>query len=207
MFLQCKNLFYVFDLSTQYFKISAYPLFKLNAFNTTGPRSFSQFAGGLLTDLLLFVRLLRVYTVAVLSLLHINPKETLWEVFNLTRLNCILCSYVWLSATRYHADACLTHPRTSGVDKEGQGRAQPPPQWVEGPPLWKDEIRGEIERGRWLCVILKSKIFFCKTHPENAGNRICGTLDFKIFRECPSKLWPWLRHCSAQPYLQNCITC
>ena len=37
----------------------------------------------------------------------------------------------------------------------------------------------------FLAVILKSKIFFAKSHPEKAGNRICGTLDFKIFPRNP----------------------
>ena len=37
---------------------------------------------------------------------------------------------------------------------------------------------------QWLCVIIKSKIFSGKSHPENVGKRICGTLDFKIFLGC-----------------------
>ena len=41
-----------------------------------------------------------------------------------------------------------TH-QCSGVDKGEARGAQPPPppQWAEGPPQWKDEIRGEIEGG------------------------------------------------------------
>ena len=35
-----------------------------------------------------------------------------------------------------------------------------------------------------LCTILSSKfrLYSAKSHPKDAGNRICGTLDFKIFR-------------------------
>ena len=36
---------------------------------------------------------------------------------------------------------------SSGVDKGGGKGGAQPPQWAEGPPLWKDEIRGEIEGG------------------------------------------------------------
>ena len=66
-------------------------------------------------------------------------------------------------------------------------------------------------------MTMSCKIFFsAKSQPENAGNRICGTLDFKIFRGSmptdparmarafgarispnpppPPKLRPWLRH-------------
>ena len=61
--------------------------------------------------------------------------------------------------------------------------------------------------------ILKSKIFSAKSHPQNAGNRNCDTLDFKIFRGSmppdPTRMTrafgartlltrnydPWLRHC------------
>ena len=32
-------------------------------------------------------------------------------------------------------------------------------------------------------TILKSKIIATKSHRENAGNRICGKLDFKFFGE------------------------
>ena len=35
-----------------------------------------------------------------------------------------------------------------------------------------------------LCTILSSKLrlYSAKSHPKVAGNRICGTLHFKIFR-------------------------
>ena len=107
---------------------------------------------------------------------------------------------------------------TSGVDKrggEGQGGLSPPPpvSWRTTPV--KYEIRGEIEGGGDEYVqSAKVRSFSAKSHSENAGNRICGTLDFKIFRGCmpPDRhriarafgacilpplpnLWPWLRHC------------
>ena len=81
---------------------------------------------------------------------------------------------------------------------------------VKPPPQWKNEIRGEIEGGGlWLCVILKSKIFFCKislgkcrkSHLRYSRFQNCDPLEWlapSALAFCappPPKLWPWLRHC------------
>ena len=63
----------------------------------------------------------------------------------LPTLSKILKKHVANSLLKFLPDNNLIY---CGVDKGGGARvAHPSPQWAEGPPLWKDEIRGEIEGG------------------------------------------------------------
>ena len=91
----------------------------------------------------------------------------------------------------YIISGWITH-KFSGVDKGGGARGAQPLQWAEGPPLWKDEIRGEIKGGggRWLCEILKSKIFFCKISPAKCRK---SHLRYSRFQNFPGE------HASESP--------
>ena len=63
----------------------------------------------------------------------------------LPTLSKILKKHVENSLIKFLRDNNLIY---CGVDKGGGGQGGLiPPQWAEWPPLWKDEIRGEIEGG------------------------------------------------------------